>query len=168
METLRRDNFMEKNYLEYKGYYTRIEFSPEDKVLFGKIEGINDLVNFESDSANEIENEFHAAVDDYLEFCSDAGLIPDKPYKGTFNVRVTPELHRSAAIAAFKKNISLNEFVKLAMESYISNSKYNLNVAIFQSEAASSKIAKYNDIYLKQIENSTKDFVKTFASSFVN
>ena len=55
-----------KNVLEYKGYYTKINFSVEDKVLFGKIEGINDLVNFESESIDEIENEFHVAVDDYF------------------------------------------------------------------------------------------------------
>ena len=57
-----------QNVLTYKGYFTVIEFDSEDKVLCGKIEGIDDLVNFESDSAKEIEKEFHDAVDDWLEF----------------------------------------------------------------------------------------------------
>ena len=60
---------MKKNILEYKGYHTKIELDTEEMVLRGKIEGINDLVNFESESIQEIEKEFHAAVDDYLEFC---------------------------------------------------------------------------------------------------
>ena len=41
--------------LTYKGYYTEIHYSEEDQVLFGKIEGIADMVNFESDSAKTIE-----------------------------------------------------------------------------------------------------------------
>lgn len=54
--------------LEYKGYFTVIEFDSESKVLHGKVEGIDDLVTFESESAKEIEKEFHDAVDDWLEF----------------------------------------------------------------------------------------------------
>ena len=61
------------NLLTYKGYYTLIHFEAEDKVLYGKIEGIDDLVTFESESAKEIEKEFHDAVDDWLEFRKEIG-----------------------------------------------------------------------------------------------
>ena len=57
-----------KNLLEYKGYHTKIEFDSEDLVFRGKIEGIKDLVNFESSDISMVEEEFHAAVDEYLEF----------------------------------------------------------------------------------------------------
>ena len=110
---------MKSNILEYKGYYTKIEYSAEDKVLFGKIEGISDLVNFESESSETIENEFHAAVDDYLAFCKDLGKDPDKPYKGMFNVRVSPELHRMAAITADKRGETLNAFVAQAIRTAV-------------------------------------------------
>lgn len=108
-----------KNILEYKGYYTKIEFNTEDKVLFGKIEGIKDLVNFESETADGIEKEFHLAVDDYLEFCELVGKNPDKVYKGTFNVRISPSLHREAALLAMQKNESLNKLVENAIEEYV-------------------------------------------------
>lgn len=108
-----------KNILEYKGYYAKISFSAEDNVLFGKIEGINDLVNFESESACEIENEFHIAVDDYLEFCEFVGKEPDKVYKGTFNVRIRPALHRELAMLAMQKDESLNKVVEDALELYV-------------------------------------------------
>ena len=91
---------MNNNVLEYKGYYTKVEYSAEDQVLFGKIEGIKDLVSFECEKLGDVEMEFHEAVDDYLAFCKDLGESPDKPYKGQFNVRIPPELHRKAAIAA--------------------------------------------------------------------
>ena len=103
------------NLLEYKGYYTRIEYSAEDNVLYGQIEGIRDLVNFECGDLGGVEREFHRAVDDYLAFCKDLGQDPDKPYKGVFNVRIPPELHKKAAIAAFAKGETLNAFVTHAI-----------------------------------------------------
>ena len=99
------------NILEYKGYYTKIEYSAEDQVLYGKIEGIKDLVNFECESLDTVEEEFHNAVDDYLALCEDLGECPDKPYKGIFNVRISPELHRRASIMADQKGETLNAFV---------------------------------------------------------
>lgn len=107
-----------KNVLEYKGYLTRIEYSVEDRVLCGKIEGIKDLVNFESDSIDKIEDEFHCAVDDYLEMCEALGESPDKAYSGTFNVRINPILHRKIAMKAFKQGETLNSTVEKAIEAY--------------------------------------------------
>lgn len=56
------------NILEYKGYHTKIIYEKEDQCLRGVIEGISDFVNFEGDIAS-IEEEFHKAVDEYLDFC---------------------------------------------------------------------------------------------------
>lgn len=69
---------MKNNILEYKGYYTKIEFNAGDLILRGKIEGISDLVNFECESMQDVKNAFHAAVDDYLTFCKEVGKIPEK------------------------------------------------------------------------------------------
>lgn len=110
---------MMENVLEYKGYYSKVQFSSTDNVLHGKIEGIADLVTFESESCCDIENEFRAAVDDYLEFCEQIGKCPDKPYKGSFNVRIAPELHKRADVEAKKHGISLNQFVSDAITSYL-------------------------------------------------
>lgn len=52
--------------LEYKGFFAAIKYSAEDHAYYGKIDGIDDLVNFESDRVEEIEKAFHSAVDDYL------------------------------------------------------------------------------------------------------
>ena len=111
---------MNNNILEYKGYYTRIEYSAEDHVLFGKIEGIKDLVTFECENLSNVEAEFHEAVDDYLSFCKDLGESPDKPYKGMFNVRIPPELHRKAAMAAEMSGETLNAFITKAIRAAVS------------------------------------------------
>lgn len=110
-----------KNILQYKGYFTKIEYSVEDRILYGKIEGIKDLVNFESENADEIEQEFKNAVDDYLDLCEELGQEPDKTYSGTFNVRISPALHRAVAMQAIKTGDSLNSTVEKAIDSFIND-----------------------------------------------
>ncbi len=107
------------NTLEYKGYCTRIEFDADAMLLHGKIEGIDDLVTFESEDSSRIEAEFHAAVDDYLDFCKEVGKEPEKEYRGLFNVRIRPDLHKRIAAEAVKKNISMNALVEQAISSYV-------------------------------------------------
>ncbi len=107
------------NILEYKNYYTKVEYSAEDNVLYGKIEGIVDLVTYESENIASVEKEFHSAVDDYLQFCKETKKQPDKVYKGSFNVRIAPDLHKAIAILASKNQESLNQTVESAIEWFI-------------------------------------------------
>ena len=109
-----------KNILEYKGYHGKVEFDKETFTLHGKIEGINDLVTFESDDLKCIEQEFQEAVDDYLDFCAEVGKEPEKEYKGSFNIRISPELHKRLAIVALKSGDTLNKAVEKAISSYVS------------------------------------------------
>ena len=111
------------NILEYKGYHTKIVFNSADFVLRGKIEGINDLVDFECEDVKDVEKEFHAAVDDYLQFCEEVGKTPEKEYKGTFNVRIDPALHKKLANIAMKNGDTLNASVEKAISSYVYNEK---------------------------------------------
>ena len=110
---------MKNSILEYRGYHTSIEFDAATFTLRGKIEGIDDYVDFESDNLAGIEKEFHDAVDEYLEFCKEVGKDPDKEYKGTFNVRIQPELHKKLAVLAYKNGESLNTTVEKAIQSYV-------------------------------------------------
>jgi len=107
--------------LEHKGYYGSVHFSSEDEVFHGKLMGIDDLVNFEGTSVKELKKAFHEAVDDYLETCERLGKEPNKTYKGTFNVRISTDLHKAAAVYAALNNISLNDFVKTAIDYALSN-----------------------------------------------
>lgn len=104
-----------KNYMEYKGYIGTLAFSAEDKIFYGKLEGINDLVTFEGTSVKELEEAFEDAVTDYLETCKALSKSPDKVYKGTFNVRVSQELHQQTALLAVKAGMNLNDVVKNAL-----------------------------------------------------
>lgn len=108
-----------KNLMEYKGYHTKIEFDTESMSLRGKIEGINDYVDFEAKDIASIETEFHSAVNDYLEFCAEVGKEPEKEYKGSFNIRISPELHKKLALYAFKDGRSLNAEVEKAIATFV-------------------------------------------------
>ncbi len=107
------------NTIEYNGYIGSIEYSPEDKCFFGKLEMIDDLVTFEATSANELEENFHAVVDEYIQTCKDLNREPQKTYKGVFNVRIDPELHKKIYKEALKAGISLNAFVQKTLQTKI-------------------------------------------------
>lgn len=100
------------NTMEYKGYVGSVEFSEENALFFGKVLGVRALISYEGENARDLVEDFHSAVDDYLELCAAEGVEPEKAYKGSFNVRISPELHKKAAIAAMAKQISLNRFVE--------------------------------------------------------
>lgn len=112
-----------KNIIQYKGYLSKIEFDTEDLVLRGKIEGINDLITFETNDILRVEEEFKNAVEDYLEFCKEVGKEAEKEYKGSFNVRISPSLHKSLAIVSLKNGESLNASVEKAIEQYVYNTE---------------------------------------------
>lgn len=103
------------NVLAYKGYFAPVEFNAEQHMLTGMVAGIRDAIVFEGSTAEEVEQCFHDAVDDYLEFCAEKGKEPERAFKGSFNVRTGSELHKQAALAAAKKGESLNKFVTEAI-----------------------------------------------------
>ena len=108
------------NTMEYKGYVGSVEFSEEDGIFFGKVMGIRALVSYEGTTAKELVDDFHTAVDDYLAFCEEVGKEPEKVYKGSFNVRIAPELHKALAEYAARNGLSLNQATATAIEKFVS------------------------------------------------
>ena len=104
------------NVLTYKGLMGSVQFSADDNIFFGKVEGINDLVTFEGETVQELNDAFHYVVDEHIKDCELENKPVEKSYKGSFNVRVTPHLHSRAAIAAKMHGKSLNAFMKGAIE----------------------------------------------------
>lgn len=101
--------------LSYKNYYGTVEYSREDSCLFGKVIGIKSLLSYEGDSVKELEQDFRDVIDGYLEDCLERQVEPEQSYKGTFNVRISPELHRNIAIYAIEHGKSLNAAVEEAI-----------------------------------------------------
>ncbi len=108
------------NIMEYKNYIGSVEFSENDGLFFGKVMGIRAMISYEGTTAKELVEDFHGAVDDYLELCEAEGKEPERAYKGSFNVRISPELHRQAVIYASSKQMSLNSLVESALRNSLS------------------------------------------------
>lgn len=106
----------QNNILIYKNYYARIEFSIEDECLVGHVLYIDGVISFSGDSYSEMVNNFHQVIDEYLADCDKRGISPVKTFKGSFNVRISKELHKQAAHMASRQGLTLNQFVARAIE----------------------------------------------------
>ncbi len=104
-----------KNTMKYRGYIGSVEFSEEDGVFFGQIQGIRSLILYEGENASELVKDFHESVDDYLETCKAEGREPEVPFKGSLNIRLRGDLHKRAAVYAMSQNQSLNSFIEEAV-----------------------------------------------------
>jgi predicted HicB family RNase H-like nuclease len=105
--------------MTYKGYYGSVSYSAEDKVFIGKVEYIRDLVSYEGTDVQSLEAAFHEAVDDYLQLCKKQGRDPEKPFRGSFNVRTGPALHRRLVHIARARDKNLNTVVVDALQKYV-------------------------------------------------
>ncbi|MBI5140591.1 MAG: type II toxin-antitoxin system HicB family antitoxin [Nitrospirae bacterium] len=121
--------------LKYKEYEGTAELDMTRRICRGKLLFIDDLVTYEAASPTELQMEFEAAVDDYVETCATVGKEPQKPLKGQFNVRIPPALHKAATLKALTDNISLNDVVVRAMDAFVNvRADSNQNIRASQPE----------------------------------
>ena len=104
------------NTMTYKGYTARIEYDDGDGVFFGRIAGIRDGVGFHADTVDGLREAFREAVEDYIETCARIGKNPQKAFSGQVMFRVSPEIHRKAALAAELAGKSLNQWAEEVLD----------------------------------------------------
>ena len=102
--------------LKYKGYSAKVDLDEDAGVLHGEVIGTRDVITFQADTVETVIAEFHASVDDYLDFCAERGEAPEKPLSGQFLVRSTPELHRRVHIAANASGLSVNAWLTKTLD----------------------------------------------------
>ncbi|MDR1068421.1 MAG: type II toxin-antitoxin system HicB family antitoxin [Clostridiales Family XIII bacterium] len=101
--------------LEYRG---NVEYSAPDHCVHGKIIGISALVTYEGVDISSLEEAFKDSVDDYIEFCEEKGIAPEKEYSGRFQIRTMPEIHKFYADYAAVKGEKLNTVVSRALVNF--------------------------------------------------
>jgi predicted HicB family RNase H-like nuclease len=97
--------------LEYKGYTGQVEFDGDAGLFHGEVLDTRDVITFQGKTVDEIATAFRESVDDYLEFCSERGEEPDKPFSGRLMVRLSPDLHRRLYVEARRDGKSLNQLI---------------------------------------------------------
>ena len=107
-----------KDMMSYKGYHGSVKYNDEDQIFYGKVEYIKALISYEGTDVSSLKEAFQEGIEDYLELCEETGKEPEKPFKGTFNVRTRSDLHREAVLYANKNNLTLNKIITLALENF--------------------------------------------------
>ena len=103
------------NLMAYKGYTADMVFDAEDKVIVGRVLGIDDIISFHGESVAEFESRFHAAIEAYLAASRELGAAPEKPASGKLMLRIAPEVHAAALNAAARNGTSLNKWAESAL-----------------------------------------------------
>ena len=97
--------------LTYKGYRAAVKYDDEEDVLYGEVAGTRDVITFQASSVEQLKREFEFSIDDYIAFCKEKGLEPEKPCSGNISLRISPELHSAALSAAAREGKSLNAWI---------------------------------------------------------
>lgn len=103
------------NSMSYKGYSANMVFDAEDKIIVGRVQGIDDIVSFHGESVAEFESNFHAAIEGYLAASRELGSAPEKPASGKVMLRIAPAVHAAALKAAARSGTSLNKWAEGAL-----------------------------------------------------
>lgn len=115
--------------LEYKGYVTKVHYDVTTKKLYGKVQGIVDAVNYESDTIDGVEAAFHDSVDRYLAFCAAVKRRPCKAFKGQFNVRMKPAMHKAImAVWAMEHDTTLNAAMEEAVRTFLAENETTASI----------------------------------------
>ena len=104
------------NTIQYKGYIGSVEFSEENGIFYGKVMGIRSLISYEGKNARELLDDFHGAIDEYLETCKAEGNEPETAFKGSFNIRLSPELHKKLFIYTTAHQMPMNKYIEETLE----------------------------------------------------
>ena len=107
--------------MEYKGYIGKVKIDDGAGILCGEVINVRDVITFEGASVDEIQKAFRESIDDYLDFCSQRGESPEKPFSGKFVIRLPAELHRKAYIQAKLEDKSLNGWVTEVLQTVLQN-----------------------------------------------
>jgi predicted HicB family RNase H-like nuclease len=98
------------NTMTYKGYTAHVGFDADEALFVGRVLGVRDIIGFHGTTVDELTSDFHHAVDHYLAVCARRGEKPERPYSGKIMLRVPPDVHASAALAAEAAGVSLNQW----------------------------------------------------------
>lgn len=102
--------------MKYKGYTGSVEYSDEDKCLYGKVQGLRkDCISYEGTTVAELQADFEEAVDAYLDSCKERGVVPSKPFSGRLVLRMSSDLHGRVAAAATSSGTTINDFINAAI-----------------------------------------------------
>lgn len=104
------------NTMTYKGYTASVWFDERDAIFVGRVLGVRDIIGFHGETVPGLRSDFQAAIDLMIKDCEARGVTPEKPASGKLMLRIPPEVHNAALIAAQAAGTSLNQWAARALE----------------------------------------------------
>ena len=104
------------NTMNHKGYTARIEFDERDNIFVGRVLGLRTMISFHGETVAELRSAFETAIDELLRDCKEQGVRPEKSASGKLMLRVPPEVHGAALVAAKAAGKSLNQWATEVLE----------------------------------------------------
>lgn len=104
------------NSMNHKGYTAKIEFDERDNIFVGRVLGLRATISFHGETVVELRSEFETAIEEFLRDCKEQGVRPEKPASGKLMLRVPPEVHGAALVAAQAAGKSLNQWAAEVLE----------------------------------------------------
>ena len=104
------------NTMNHKGYTARIEFDERDNIFVGRVLGLHTMISFHGETVKGLRVAFVTAIEEFLRDCKERGVRPEKPASGKLMLRVPPEVHGAALVAAQAAGKSLNQWATEVLE----------------------------------------------------
>ncbi len=104
-----------ENILEHKGYVGQFTYEEGDESFHGTVLGLRHVIHFQGNCVAQLKQSLRDSVDDYLQWCEQEGMTPERPYTGKFVVHVSPDLHRIISIKAQSAGMTINQWVAQAL-----------------------------------------------------
>jgi len=105
------------NTMSHKGYTARLDYDERDNIFVGRVLGLRSIISFHGETVSDLRHEFEVAIEDFLRDCKEQGIKPEKPASGKLMLRVSPEIHGAALVAAQASGKSLNQWATEVLES---------------------------------------------------
>jgi predicted HicB family RNase H-like nuclease len=141
---------MKNDMMEYKNYLGSVHYSEKDQILYGKVEGIRALVSYEGNDISSLKRAFEEAVDDYIETCCKEGREQEVTFKGSFNIRIRPEIHRVIAMKAASRGVSLNKYIAEILDRETAVTKSEL---VVRRHLPSNRLVGYGTFHVSRAKN---------------
>jgi predicted HicB family RNase H-like nuclease len=110
------------NTMSHKGYTARVEYDERDNIFIGRILGIRSIISFHGETVKQLRTEFERAIKEYLADCKKEGIAPEKPASGKLLLRVPPDVHGRALVAAQASGKSLNQWATEVLQHAVQGS----------------------------------------------
>ena len=108
------------NLMEYGGYLGKVAYDESVGHFHGQVINTRDTITFAGDSVAELQQALKNSVEDYLTFCKEEGVEPNKPFSESLNLRITPKLHRDLVTVAASQGKSTHAFIAETLKSAVS------------------------------------------------